>query len=326
MKNHCRTLQIFSVLLKFLHAYTLLLPTLVLLLIWMAEDIISTFPDPILCHILSFLETKQAVATSILSNRWKHLWLSVPVLDFSITRLTDKDDNFRFNDFVYSVLLSRDATVPIKSFRLYVIYDYNEHVTLRIPSFAKWINIVLQRGVEYLDLHADIYGWPILPNTIFNCTTLVVLKLNFFWIDPSCSSVLLLPSLKTLYLQFITFPKHQDFMSLLGNCPNLEDLLISDLWFDYKEDSLSVDYEEDSPSFDYEEDSLSCSKWKSFSLSNLTKAAVDSTFFQFPMKVLQNVQSLSMCILTAQVWLLYEKQKCHWSVLLFSLFFLLLGA
>ena len=279
-------------------------------------DRISTLPDSVLCHILSFLETKQAVATSILSNRWKYLWLSVPVLDFSITRLTDKDDNFRFNDFVYSVLLSRDATVSIKSFRLYVIYDYNEHVTLRIPSFTKWINIVLQRGVEYLDLHVDIYGWPILPNTIFNCTTLVVLRLNFFWIDPSCSSVLLLPSLKTLHLQFTTFPKHQDFMSLLGNCPNLEDLLISDLWFDYKEDSLR---------FDYEEDSLSCSKWKSFSLSNLTKADVDSTFFQFPMKLLQNVQSLSMCILTAQVWFYTKKKNFIDMYLFFPFFFLLLG-
>jgi len=256
-------------------------------------DTISTLPDAVLCHILSFLETKQVVATSILSNRWKHLWLSVPVLDFGLTRLTDKDANFRFNDFVYSVLLSRDAAVPIKSFRLYVIYNYSGRVNLCIPSFAKWINFVLQRGVEYLDLNVDIFGWRTLPNTIFNCTTLVVLRLHFFWIDPSCSSILLLPSLKTLHLDFITFPKHQDFMSLLANCPNLEDLIISDLWFDYAKDS---------PSFDYEEDSLSCSKWKNLSLSNLTKADVDSTYFHFPMKVLQNVQSLSMCILTAQVW------------------------
>ncbi|GAU38446.1 hypothetical protein TSUD_151690 [Trifolium subterraneum] len=245
-------------------------------------DIISTLPDAILCHILSFLETKQAVATSILSERWKHLWLSVPVLDFSNTRLTDQEANFRFNDFVYSVLLSRDSALPIKIFRLYVANTNPLHNNLNMPSFAKWINFVLQRGgVEYLDLYVDMSTWPILPITIFSCTTLVVLKIHFFWVvDHRFSTVLLLPSLKTLHLQLIKFPKHQDFMLLLAKFPNLEDLQISCLCFD-------------------SEDSLSCNEWKNFSLSNLTKAVVDSSYFKFPMKVLHNVRSLSMCIAQA---------------------------
>jgi hypothetical protein len=41
------------------------------------------------------------------------------------------------------------------------------------------------------------------------------------------------------------------------------------------------------------------------------------------LKALHNVQSLDMCIATAQVWLLYEKEKCHWSVFCFLLFFFL---
>jgi hypothetical protein len=43
------------------------------------------------------------------------------------------------------------------------------------------------------------------------------------------------------------------------------------------------------------------------------------------MKALHNVQSLEMCIATAQVWLLYEKEKCHWSVFCFLLFFFSFG-
>jgi hypothetical protein len=243
-------------------------------------DIISTLPDAVLCHILSFLETREAFATSILSKRWKHLWLSVPVLDFSPTQLTDQEDNFRFTDFVYTVLLSRDSAIPIKIFRLFVMHDH----TLSV-SFAKWINFVLQRGVEHLDLQVGTRtGSSILPINIFSCTTLVVLKLHFFLVDPRFSSVLLLlPSLKTLHLRFIRFPNHQDFMLLLAQCPNLEDLHISGLWFDD------------------EEDSQSCDKWKNFTLSNLTKADVDSSYFDFPMKALHTVQSLSMCIYTAQV-------------------------
>ncbi|KAK2387729.1 FBD-associated F-box protein [Trifolium repens] len=246
-------------------------------------DIISNLPDAVLCHILSFLETRQAVATSILSKRWKHLWLSVTVLDFSNTHVTNQEANFLFNDFVYSVLLSRDSAIPIKIFRLFVVYHYTQPVNLRIPSFAKWINFVQQRGVEYLDLRVGT-GSSILPINIFSCTTLVVLKLNFFLVDPRFSSVLLLlPSLKTLHFQFIRFPNHQDFMLLLAQCPNLEDLRVTDIYF----------YDE--------EDSRSCDKWKNFTLSKLTKADVDSSYFDFPMKALHNVQFLSMCISTAQV-------------------------
>jgi hypothetical protein len=256
-------------------------------------DRISTLPDDVLCHILSFLKTEEAVATSILSNRWKHLWLSVPVLDFSHTLLTDQEANFRFNDFVYSILLSRDSTLPIKKFCLQITYNYRQRRNLCTRSFAKWINFVLQcGGLEYLDLQVGL-EWPILPITIFSCTTLVVLRLRFFYVeDHRFSSILSLPSLKTLNVQFVRFPKPQDFIFLLANCPNLEDLLISDLCFDFEEDSLSSDYEEES---------LSCCEWRSFSLSNLTKAIVDSSYFQFPTKTLQNVQSLSMCILTVQV-------------------------
>ena len=47
------------------------------------QDRLSNLPDAILTHILSFLKTKDAVRTSILSTRWKSVWASVPTLNLS---------------------------------------------------------------------------------------------------------------------------------------------------------------------------------------------------------------------------------------------------
>jgi hypothetical protein len=250
------------------------------------KDIISTLPDSILCHILSFLETIQAVTTSILSKRWKYLWLSVPVLDFDV-QPTDLTTFLFFNASVYSVLLSRDSSLPIKKFTLALHYDGAEDINLPTLTFTKWINFVIQRGgLEHLDLFVHLPNVPKLPNTIFTCKTLVSLHLLFFYLDCDNFSCFQLPSLKSLRLSLIILPKDIDFMLLLAACPILENLTIKNLrWFHSQEESLSC-----------------CNRWKSFSLSNLNRASVDSTYFHFPLKVLQNVQML--CISIAKVCLI----------------------
>ncbi|CAI0374517.1 unnamed protein product [Linum tenue] len=47
------------------------------------DDWVSDLPNPILHHILSFLDTKYTVQTCLLSRRWRCLWKDVPVLKFS---------------------------------------------------------------------------------------------------------------------------------------------------------------------------------------------------------------------------------------------------
>lgn len=38
---------------------------------------LSNLPDWIPCHILSFLPTKEVMATSLLSRRWEFLWTEI---------------------------------------------------------------------------------------------------------------------------------------------------------------------------------------------------------------------------------------------------------
>ncbi|CAK8560163.1 unnamed protein product [Lathyrus sativus] len=55
------------------------------------EDRISNLPDDLLLYILSFVQSKTSVQTSILSSRWRHFWKRLYVLKLS-------DDSFEFND------------------------------------------------------------------------------------------------------------------------------------------------------------------------------------------------------------------------------------
>ena len=44
------------------------------------EDRLSDLPNCVILHILSFLDTKHAVQTCILSKRWNNLWKNLPTL------------------------------------------------------------------------------------------------------------------------------------------------------------------------------------------------------------------------------------------------------
>jgi hypothetical protein len=188
-------------------------------------DWISSLPDAVLCHILSFLPTKQAVSTSILSKRWTDLWRSVPTLYFRNIVVNDREAYFRFNEFVYSVLLARNS---IKSCILGIWYND--------PNFIKWINAVVQRGVERLEFSAGVHDNLKLPISILSCRTLVVFKICGFTVKGFSS--ITLPSLKILRLVECIFINARDFVLLLAGCPILKNLDASVLEFISK-DSLS---------------------------------------------------------------------------------------
>ncbi|XP_027351263.1 F-box protein At1g60400-like [Abrus precatorius] len=141
------------------------------------KDIISTLPDEILCHILSFLPTNHAVKTSVLSKRWNPIWRSITTLDFD-------DCSYGITTYplfvqsVYSVFLSRNVHQPIQTFRFkcchYSLCSANAN------NFKTWVDAACQRRVEQLDLCFPRHtGKSVnLPCSILNCRTLVVLQLG----------------------------------------------------------------------------------------------------------------------------------------------------
>ncbi|XP_045810206.1 FBD-associated F-box protein At4g10400-like [Trifolium pratense] len=223
----------------------------------LATDRISGLPDEILCHILSFIPTKQAIFTSILSKRWIHLWRHVPALYFINKKLNSSQDIHHFNQFVKAVLHSRDNSLSSHSIN----------------------NLAVQSKIQYLHLylHARLKCEtipPKLPASILSCTTLVVLNLSWFYVDKVSPFPLRFPSLKTLDLKDMNFDKCQDFMLLLDGCPVLEDLQLS-----------YIHFIQSFRHFDFEQ-------FENSSLRKLKRAHITDCYFHFPVKALANVEFL----------------------------------
>ncbi|KAM2186095.1 hypothetical protein ACFX1Q_031020 [Malus domestica] len=192
------------------------------------KDRINALPDALLCHILSFLPTKYAVRTTILSRRWKNLWTSVPNLyfndrkDFPSFQAGPYGSNL-FTRFVDRVLYFRDSS-DIKKFRLSVTYtDDLSHVD-------GWLCTAIRRNVVELDFelcqsHYNQYREFELPQSLFTCRTLTVLKLSSNCITYAPPTSGCFPSLKFLYVT-VHYPDTDSIEKLISCCSILENLNI----------------------------------------------------------------------------------------------------
>lgn len=184
-------------------------------------DRISALPDSLIYHILSFLPTKLSIATSVLSKRWTQLWKSVLTLDFNDQSFTDFSN---FRHFVYSVIVSRDITLPLQSFRISIKCQSN----FDPRDVNRFVHAAVQRGIQNLDIDV-VPSWEAAESEetvpglfrVLSCRTLVVLILNALTFHDVPQSVDL-PLLKTLHLNWILCYNNGNFMNLLRGCPILE--------------------------------------------------------------------------------------------------------
>ncbi|XP_056685421.1 F-box/LRR-repeat protein At3g58900-like [Spinacia oleracea] len=146
-------------------------------------DRISGLPDEVLGHILSFLPTKCAVGTSILSTRWKYLFRLTTNLYFEDSYASSAGNDASeeekegrkesFKKFVYLVLaLHQKSSITEFSLKCQNTYE-NSHIDI-------WVSAAILKKVQqlYLDLLGTVKERPSLPIIFFNSKTLVVLEIS----------------------------------------------------------------------------------------------------------------------------------------------------
>jgi hypothetical protein len=188
---------------------------------------INNLPDELICHILSFLLTKEACKTSVLSKRWKSLYTMVPNLHF---KLPNKPKE---NHFINTIFCRR--TQNIKKLTIHRSL-YSRSRTFDQNFFDTWILKALDLNVMELNLKLaeakeNIIVHLYLPHYLFTSKSLVVLKLgNYIQFKKPLSSFRpCLPSLKILhiYLPIVSkfHIKHfKPLYDVIHGCPHLEEL------------------------------------------------------------------------------------------------------
>ncbi|XP_020879881.1 F-box/FBD/LRR-repeat protein At2g04230-like isoform X2 [Arabidopsis lyrata subsp. lyrata] len=188
----------------------------------MNKDRISDLPEALLLHILSSLPTEKAIATSVLSKRWRSLWKMVPKLkfDYKFHPLADMDAHV-FSENVYRSLSLHKAPV-LES--LHLTFEGRTDCM----DVGIWIATAFARRVRKLVL-VSVYHEEqivILPSVLFSCNdTLEILKLKYA-IDLEFPPRVCLKSLRKLYLYEVQFKDEESVSNFLCGCPSLEDLVV----------------------------------------------------------------------------------------------------
>lgn len=212
-------------------------------------DRISGLPDEVLCHILSFLPTKLAALTSVLSTKWRNLLAFVPNLDITCHIKIVPVDSIYYGipkEIMYGIMLSFRGFIDrvlalqgdssIKKVSLNCInYVHPDHLD-------RWICNVLRRGVS--ELETAIYDQDgdddfnyLLPQEMFVSRTLVKLKLSDVQWWPGAEGTFL-PKLKTLAVNGHWFCPDKLGM-ILPAFPVLEELYIESITWKDSGDSVS---------------------------------------------------------------------------------------
>ncbi|XP_057813595.1 F-box/LRR-repeat protein At5g02910 isoform X2 [Cryptomeria japonica] len=207
----------------------------------MAEDIdrLSELSDEILCHhILTKLPLKEAVASSLLSTKWRWLWTRLPRLNFSSEFCASLRNKTKINSIMKKLILINPG--ELESFELHITdhfaqpdnrgyHAYAQSDTKVLVFFRKMsacISYAALRNVKQLTLITYNRRIRSMPSSVFSCHRLTSLILNN--LDTKCNPTHFggFPCLKVCSFRSIDLCD-AILEHLLAGSPHLESLTVS---------------------------------------------------------------------------------------------------
>lgn len=193
-------------------------------------DRLSSLPESLLLQILSLMETRFAVQTSILSTRYRHLWTFLPNLSFDSKNFPKLPS---FDKFVTHVITHHDHQSKVSSI------SYDRRGKSSKPIIKVFKHIVSQQSIEHLKVSGCIGKIGEFVSGVFNCQSLQTLQLencmSYFYFSEilRVPANFCLPSLTTLYLESVRFPRsdkvNNECSVSFSECPNLKNLTLISL-------------------------------------------------------------------------------------------------
>ncbi|KAJ4769364.1 F-box family protein [Rhynchospora pubera] len=191
-------------------------------------DRISDLPNVVLEHILSFLNTKQAVQTSIISKRWRNLWAFSSRIDIDCYHFKDHRTFLEFCDMV----LCRRESSYLHTFLLR--YNYSFSPQCDCDHLRRWIELAMKFKPHVCCIEAgvpdcDLIACNLIAST-FTCESIETMSLcihKYGWYK-KCDiipTIVSLPRIKRLYLT-LSYLKEDTVTRLFAGCPVLEDLML----------------------------------------------------------------------------------------------------
>ncbi|GER53884.1 F-box/RNI-like/FBD-like domains-containing protein, partial [Striga asiatica] len=174
-------------------------------------DRLSSLPDGVICHVLSFLPTQLSVSTCVLAKRWRFLWAHVPVWYFH--------GDMYSSDVIHRVMLRHKAKT-IHTLRITSIEDeINEY------KLETWVTTAMERNIRNLRICFGYGSIALLHQALFTCKTMVDMRLDNAEVFSSTGDICL-PSLKKLHLSEVEFEDDEALPHLLSGCPLLQELIL----------------------------------------------------------------------------------------------------
>ncbi|KAJ4907987.1 FBD-associated F-box protein [Raphanus sativus] len=186
------------------------------------EDKISKLPDSLISQILSHLPTtKEAVRTSVLSKRWRSLYLLIPALTVNANEFPNHNAFVGFIDRFLG--FSREQNSILHRCKLTI---HKNVINDSPPCVTRLIDSVASSKLNHLDVECLVNRkfLEAVPQSLYVCDTLVYLRLHrvSFGEFESFS----LPCLKTMVLEHNVYANDTSLELFISHCSVLEDLSI----------------------------------------------------------------------------------------------------